>query len=111
VSERIRFLLDENISPQVAIGLRKRGIDVLTVHELQRGGLSDLEQLQFSSSKRRVIVTHDRDFLVLGSRGIRHAGIAWCHQKKCSIGQLIKSLVLLHATLTEKDMIGQVKFL
>lgn len=43
--EQIRFYLDEHIPSAVARGLRHRGVDVLTVQEAGRSGLSDPEQL------------------------------------------------------------------
>jgi hypothetical protein len=42
-----------------------------------------------------VLVTHDEDFLKIAAAGARHAGIAYCHQDKHSLGELIEVLVLL----------------
>ena len=46
--EQIRFYLDEHIHSAVAEGLRRRGVDVLTVQEARKTGLSDREQLTFA---------------------------------------------------------------
>jgi predicted nuclease of predicted toxin-antitoxin system len=61
--ERIRFHLDENVSNAVAEGLRRRGIDVTTTPEESLISVSDLGQLEFALSQKRVIFTQDTDFL------------------------------------------------
>jgi hypothetical protein len=35
MSERIRFHLDENVAPAIALGLRRYGIDVTTTNEVE----------------------------------------------------------------------------
>jgi hypothetical protein len=46
--EQVKFYLDENVPRAVAEGLRRRGVDVLTVQEAENSGLSDHEQLTFA---------------------------------------------------------------
>lgn len=40
---RLRFLLDEDMSPKAAEGLRRAGEDAISVHEEGRTGLPDTE--------------------------------------------------------------------
>lgn len=62
----MRFLLDEDLSPKVAEVARNLGLDVVSVHEVGRRGLSDREQLQFAASEERIFVTRNRnDFIRL----------------------------------------------
>ncbi len=56
-----RFLLDEDLSPRVAEVARRLGLDVESVHELDRRGLSYREQLQLAAAGGRVFVTRNRD--------------------------------------------------
>lgn len=95
----------------VAAGLARRGVDVSTVQEAERRGFEDAEQLQFATENNRVIVTFDRDFLVLSDQGVLHAGIVFCEATKYSIGQMIQSLLLVHAVLTAEDMRNHVEYL
>jgi hypothetical protein len=60
VAETIRFYFDQHIPSAVARGLRRRGVEVLTAQEADRCGVSDLDQLQFSTQQRRVLVTYMR---------------------------------------------------
>src|SRR5207249_2846089 len=84
----LRFLLDEDMSQRVAEGLRARGVDAVSVHEVGRGNrrISDAEQLQYASEQGRVFVTYNRaDFQALDARwrsqGSRHGGILWCVER------------------------------
>lgn len=108
--EQIRFYLDEHIPSAVAGGLRRRGIDVLTVQEAGRSGLPDPEQLSFALTERRVLVTMDSDFLILANQGALNAGIAFVSPRS-SIGEIIRGVVLLHDVLSPTDMTNHVEFL
>jgi uncharacterized protein with PIN domain len=108
--EQIRFYLDEHIPAAVAQGLRRRGVDILTVQEAGRSGLSDPEQIAFARTTSRVIVTMDSDFLVLASQGVSHAGIAYANPNR-SIGDLITASMLLFEVLTSAEMTNHVEFL
>jgi predicted nuclease of predicted toxin-antitoxin system len=106
----MRFHLDEHVDSAVAEGLRRRGIDVTTTTEAALQGAPDLAHLHFARDARRVIVTHDDDFLSLASRCVEHCGIVYCHQQSRSAGEVIEFLVLIHACLTEQDMLNHVEF-
>ena len=104
MDEPVRFYFDQHYPDPVVKALRQRGINVLTAQEAGRCGLADTDQLKFATANERVMVTFDPDFLALHSSGMQHAGIAWSHMLKYSIGQLIFMLVLLHAALDREDM-------
>ena len=62
----MKFFLDEDLPPSVAEIARNQGLDVTTVQEEGRHGLSDPAQLEFAASQSRVMVTRNRnDFLDL----------------------------------------------
>ena len=65
----VRFLLDEDLPPQVAVIARSIGLDVVSVHHIGRNGLSDEDQLRFAASESRILVTRNRDdFIALTHR-------------------------------------------
>lgn len=111
MSEKIRFHLDENVSMAIARSLRKRGIDVSTTPELNLIQATDENQLDFARKEGRVLVTHDSDFLRLHDQGLSHCGIAYCQLGSRSIGQIIKSLILIYEILSPEEMINSVEFL
>src|SRR6185369_1516562 len=57
----MRFLLDEDLSPNVAEIARGLGLDVVYVHEIDRRGYPDPDQLHFAASEGRVLITRNRD--------------------------------------------------
>ena len=57
----MKLYLDEDISPKVAVILRKKGMDALSAHETGMLEASDEEQLSFASAEGRTVVTRNRD--------------------------------------------------
>ena len=57
----MKLYLDEDISPKVAVILRKRGMDALSAHEAGMLEASDEEQLAFAAAGERAMVTRNRD--------------------------------------------------
>jgi uncharacterized protein with PIN domain len=108
--EQIKFYLDEHVHSAVAGGLRRRGVDVLTVQEAGRSGFSDREQLAFALTEQRVMVTMDSDFLTLAVEGISHAGIGYANPRT-TIGDLIRALMLLSDVLRPAEMADHVEYL
>ena len=74
----IRFHLDENCTKAIAVGLRRRGIEVTTTPEAGLLGAIDEAHAAYSLSQGRIIFTQDRDFLRIYAAGVLHAGIAYC---------------------------------
>lgn len=106
-----RFHLDEQVHPAVAVGLRAQGVDVTTTAEAHLGGADDASHLAFALGTGRVVITHDHDFLRLHAGGTPHAGIAYCHQDKYTLSDLLHVLILLHACYTAEEMAGRVEYL
>ncbi len=107
----LRFHLDEHVSPAVAEGLRRRGIDVTTTLDAGLAGALDADHLAFARQELRVLVTHDRDFPRWHATGIRHSGIAYCYQQKYSVGELVRVLLFLRDCLTAKEMEDTLEYL
>src|SRR5207237_9107177 len=89
----IRFHLDESRSSRaLARALQKHGVDVTTTAGANLSGATDVEQLQAASKAGRVLFSQDEDFLALHAQGFEHAGIIYCHQRKYSLGDLVRLL-------------------
>ncbi len=68
-AEPLRYLLDEDVNPEVA---RTLGLDVTSVHEIGRRGLSDFDQLRLAAGDARIFVTRNRDdFIALTVEAFR----------------------------------------
>ena len=108
--QRISFYLDKHVARAVALGLRRRGIDVLTVQEVGSAGESDRSHLAFAAAQGRVTFTQDDDFLRLHAQGISHAGIIYGH-RRMPIGDVIRGLMLISNVLAPDEMHNHVEFL
>lgn len=111
MARTIRFHLDECCDPAVAEGLRRRGIDVTTTQEADLSGTEDEQQAAYGLAEKRVILTHDSDFLAVHAAGTHHAGIAFCHKDSLSIGEMIRSLVLIWEIYEPEEMGDRVEFI
>ncbi len=75
MSERIRFHLDENVDPVIAVALRRYGVDVAITFEAGPRTAGDEAHMAFAKRENRVIVTHDDDFLRMASKNWDRPGI------------------------------------
>jgi Domain of unknown function (DUF5615) len=107
----IRFHLDQNCDPAIAVGLRRRGIDVTTTAEAGLVHAADSKHLAFASSQARVIFTQDQDFLRMHASGVLHAGIAYCRQQSRGIGQIVEGLAIIWEILEPEEMRDRVEFI
>ncbi len=57
----MRYLLDEDLHPGFAEVARGLGLDALSVHEVDRRGFSDDDQLRYAAAEGRCLVTRNRD--------------------------------------------------
>ncbi|NCJ06879.1 hypothetical protein GS597_10235 [Synechococcales cyanobacterium C] len=91
--------MDENVPKQITNGLRRRGINVLTVQEDNRARLPDPGVLSRATELSRVLFSRDSDFLVIAqslqAEGMAFAGVIYAHSKAVSIGDCIRDLELI----------------
>ncbi len=91
----LRLYTDENIDPELARALSRRGYDGESCHEAGRAnrGIPDEAQLAYAAQHGRAILTFDYlDFLHLDAAwkrsGRQHAGIIISHEL-ADIGELL----------------------
>ncbi len=110
----IKLYCDENIPEAVAIALRLRGHDVLTVKEAAKRSLSDIDQINHASLENRTIFTFNvADFYKIHSavisKGAEHSGIIL--SKQLPIGTIVKALSRLLSNLRHKEIKNNVVWL
>lgn len=112
---KVRFYLNEHVSRAVTVGLRHRGLDVLTVQEDGRVGDSDQSMLDRAPELGRVLFSQDDDLLVEASRRQASSqpfcGVIYGHQLRLTIGEAIDELELLAGVTTTEELMNQVLFL
>lgn len=104
----VRFYVDEHVPKAVVGGLRRRGIHVVRVPEVDRLGDGDEEHLAFARREGLVVFTQDADFLRLAAASGEHAGIVYASQGTL-IGNVVRGLVLVAGVLSAENMVGHVE--
>ena len=107
----LRFYLDENVPVEVARQLKSRGIDAITVRDMDMLGEDDINHLQHATESGRVLCTHDHDFLQLAASGFQHAGIVFGQQDIHYIGEWVNWLTLMHAVYTTDAMLNRIEYM
>lgn len=111
---RISLYLDEDVWLGLAEALRDYGFDVVHAYEVDRGGLSDPEQLAYAARERRAILTHNaRDFVPLAISYFfdeqSHAGIILARQVEK--GELLRQAIALINDLPAEDAANTIRHL
>jgi Domain of unknown function (DUF5615) len=105
----LRLLIDEMYSPALAVQLRARGHDVVSVHEPGHGleaGASDADVLAAAQRDERALVTENvRDYrpleIALLADGSHHAGLVYTSNRQfprgdpATLGRLVRALEAL----------------
>jgi predicted nuclease of predicted toxin-antitoxin system len=111
----LSYYFDVHVRRAVAVGLRLRGVDVLTAQEDGRGELDDAELMDRALELGRVVFTQDRDFLIEADRrqvsGEAFAGVIYAHQLKVTIGQCVADLELIASIYEPAEMADRVEYL
>lgn len=110
----IRLYLDEDVHKRVAIALRLRQFDVVSVHEVGRWGLTDEAQLAYAATEERTLFTYNTpDYIHLYQswlqEGRDHAGIIVSDQ--LSIGETVRRLLVLLNRVTAGEMRNRIYWL
>jgi len=93
------FYMDEHVPQPITVGLRIRGVDVLTAQEDGRSETDDALLLDRATELGRVMFSFDADMLREAARrqneGVAFAGVVFAHPVRISIGECINDLSLL----------------
>jgi hypothetical protein len=121
---KLRFLLDEHISRDVAIGLRKAGVGVIvdSIVDWKDGillGSDDALLVSTAFSDKRTLVTYDQSTIVpllkeWGEQGIDHGGVVFIDDRTIpsnDFGRLIRALLQLWREQKESDWRNRVVYL
>lgn len=107
----LSLLCDEHIPFPIVKGLRRRGIDVIVVQEIDLSSTTDELIIERAKMEKRIIYTQDADFLRLHDRGYKHRGVFYHDQLKYSIGEAIQMVALACEVFSEKEMKNRIEFL
>ena len=111
----IPLFMDQHVPRAITVGLRVRGLDVLTAYEDNASGWADSAILDRATALGRIVFTQDDDFLVEANRrlnnGISFGGIVYAHQLHVSIGTCVIQLELIAKVAEPHEIANSVFFL
>lgn len=111
----ISLYLDEDVSVKATAFLRHRGFNVVCTSEVGNMGKSDREQLEYSVSQGRALLTHNkRHFVALheeyNQRGGKHFGIIVAGRRR-SNEDFVRRILRLLDQVTADEMVSQLRYL
>lgn len=111
----IALYMDQHVPRAITMGLRLRGVDVLTAYEDGRSDLDDPALLDRANELQRVLFTRDDDLLIEATHRQRaeipFGGVIYAHQLRVSIGKCVEDLELIAQVGEVEDLMNGVKFL
>ncbi|HWP92034.1 MAG TPA: DUF5615 family PIN-like protein [Thermodesulfobacteriota bacterium] len=111
----IAIYMDVHIPRAITVGLRLRGVDVLTAQEDNSANLSDPELLERATASKRVLFTFDDDLLIEARKrqlvGNPFTGLIYAHPSRVSIGTCIRDIEIIAKAAELDDIANRVEFL
>jgi predicted nuclease of predicted toxin-antitoxin system len=104
----VALYMNQHVPRAITVGLRLRGVDVITAHEDGASQMEDPELLDRASELERVLFTQDDDLLAEAARrqaeGIPFRGVIYAHQLRVPIGICVRDLEIIGKAAEPKDL-------
>lgn len=111
----VKLYMDVHVRRAVTVGLRLRGVDVLTAQEDGSREYDDASLLDRAGELGRALFTQDYDLLEEAARrqetGQGFAGLIYGHQLNVTVGQCIEDLELNARATAPEEWANQVTYL
>ena len=111
----VSLYMDHHVPKAITVGLRLRGVDVVTAYEDGADQLDDDILLKRANELGRALFTQDDDLLEEATKcqraGIPFSGIIYGHQLRVTIGICIQDLEIIAKNGESGDLESQVIFL
>ncbi len=111
----VAFYMDQHVPRAITMGLRRRGINVLTAYEDGASEFADPALLDRASALGRVLFTQDEDLLAEATQRQRNnipfSGVVYAHQLEISIGDCIRDLELVGQVGEPEEFESRVQYL
>ncbi len=111
----LKLYMDVHVHRAITVGLRQRGVDVLTAQEDGSDRFDDRALLNRATAIGRVLFTQDEDFLSEAAdrqqRGESFVGVIFGRQSEVTIAQYIADLELLAKACEPEEMIDRLQYL
>ena len=107
--------MDQHVPKAITIGLRVRGVDVMTAEEDDRRDASDAELMDRATALGRIFISSDVDTLVIAAerqrRGESFSGLIYAHPLRVSVGQCIRDIELIAKAASPDEFRDTIEYL
>jgi predicted nuclease of predicted toxin-antitoxin system len=107
--------MDVHVPMAITLGLRRRGVDILTSQQDGTTRLPDDELLDRAAQLGRILFTRDQDLLIEATKRLRtnrsFATVIFARQLDVSIGQCVADLELIAKSGLHEEALNQVVYL
>ena len=107
--------MNQHIPRAITVGLRLRGIDVITAFEDKASEMNDSDLLNRASELERALFTQDNDLITEAAKrqknGIHFQGVIYAHQLRISIGACVNDLEIIVKAAEPDELVNTVVFL
>ena len=111
----LALYMDVHVPAAVTLGLRRRGLDILTSQEDETRTFDDDSLLARATALGRALLSQDADLLRIAqerqAEGVPFSGVIFAHQQGLSIGQVIDDLHLLATCCAADELANKVTYL
>ena len=99
----LRFLSDENIAASLVKSLRNKGYEVFDVKEEELFGMDDIEMFKKANEEERIILTHDKDFILLSEMFLSSScGVVLIRYEDKSPDNILEKFIPVLETIKDK---------
>ena len=111
----VSLYMDHHVPKAITVGLRLRGIDIITAYEDGTDQLDDNLLLKRAHELKRALFTQDDDLLAEAAK-CQHeesqvSGVIYGHQLRVTIGVCIQDLEIIAKSAESEELQNQVLFL
>jgi hypothetical protein len=111
----VDLYMDHHVAHPITVGLRGRGVSVLTALEDGADRLPDADLLDRATALGRMLFSQDEDLLIEASyrqaAGIPFGGVVYVHQQRLSVGECIDNLEIVAKASDWAEMRNRVLYL
>ncbi len=111
----LALYMNEHVPKPITVGLRIRGVDVLTAQEDGHRATDDAILFERAAELGRVMFSFDTDMLREATRRqqneVSFAGLVFAHPTRISVGECIRDLEIIAKAGEPADVVDQIVYL
>ena len=109
----MKFLVDNQSPPALALYLRKKGLDCRHIADVGLVKASDAALCKYAGEENRIIITKDEDFLYLANQPKANFQLLWVRLGNCRTAALLETFEMiwprLEASLNAGERIVEIR--